>query len=94
LFPFPPEALSADTSRGFELTSINGKTYSLLRLYRHNRLVGVFCLIVAGRTPLRADDLDEPWRVFRGGDVYLTLDCRPFSYPLIQGGGSTTDAPR
>jgi hypothetical protein len=77
-----------------KLAIINGKTYSLLRLYRHNRLGGVFCLIVAGRTPLRADDLDEHWRVFRGGDVYLALDCRPFSYHLIQGGGSTTDAPR
>jgi hypothetical protein len=77
-----------------KLAIINGKTYSLLRLYRHNRLGGVFCLIVAGRTPLRADDLDEHWRVLRGGDVYLALDCRPFSYHLIQGNGSTTDAPR
>ena len=77
-----------------KLAIINGKTYSLLNLYRHNRLGGVFCLIVAGRTPLRADDLDEHWRVIRSGDVYLALDCRPFSYHLMQGEHSTTDAPR
>jgi len=77
-----------------KLAIINGKTYSLLRLYRHNRMGGIFCLVVAGRTPLRADDLDEHWRVFRNRTVYLALDCRPFSYHLIQGEGSTTDAPR
>jgi hypothetical protein len=77
-----------------KLAIVNGKTYSLLRLYRHNRLGGIFCLVVAGRTPLRADDLDEHWRVFRSGTVYLALDCRPFSYHLIQGEGSTTDTPR
>jgi hypothetical protein len=77
-----------------KLAIINGKTYSLLRLYRHDRLGGVFCLSVAGHTPLKADDLDKNWRVFRSGDVYLALDCRPFSYHLIQGDGSTTDAPR
>ena len=77
-----------------KIAIINGKTYSLLRLYRHVRLEGIFCLIVAGRTPLRADDLDEHWRVFRSGDVCLALDCRPFSYHLMQGEGSTTDAPR
>jgi hypothetical protein len=54
----------------------------------------LFCLVVAGRTALRADDLDEHWRVFRSGDVYLALDARPFSYHLIQGEGSATDAPR
>jgi len=77
-----------------KLAIINGKTYSLLRLYRHTRLGGIFCLSVAGRTPLKADDLDKNWRVFRNGNVYLALDCRPFSYHLIQGEGSTTDAPR
>lgn len=77
-----------------KLAIINGKTYSLLRLYRHNRMGGIFCLVVAGRTPLRADDLDEHWRVFRSRTVYLALDCRPFSYHLMQGEGSTTDAPR
>ena len=73
---------------------INGKTYSLLRLYRTTRMGGIFCLAVAGRTPLRGDDLDEHWKVFRSGDVYLALDCRPFSYHLILGEGSPTDAPR
>ena len=38
---------------------------------------GIFCLAVAGRTPLRADDLDDHWKVFRNGDVYLALDYRP-----------------
>lgn len=77
-----------------KLAIINGKTYTLLRLYRHVRLGGTFCLVVAGRTPLHADDLDEHWRVFRHGNVCMALDCRPFSYHLIQGEGSTTDAPR
>ena len=86
--------LTVRDSGSGKLAIINGKTYTLLRLYRHNRLGGIFCLIVAGRTPLRADDLDEHWRVFRGGNIYLALDCRPFSYHLIQSDGTTTDAPR
>lgn len=77
-----------------KLAIINGKTYTLLRLYRHQALDGTFCLAVAGRTPLRPDDLADHWRVFRSGDVYLALNCRPFSYHLIQGQGSTTDTPR
>ena len=86
--------LTVRESGNGKLAIINGKTYTLLRLYRHNRLGGIFCLVVAGRTPLRADDLGEHWRVVRGGVSYLALDCRPFSYHLIQGDGSTTDAPR
>ncbi|MEE8390503.1 MAG: hypothetical protein V3S14_06860 [Anaerolineae bacterium] len=82
-----------DSASG-KLAIINGKTYSLLRLYRHTRMGGVFCLAVAGRTPLRYDDLDEHWRVFRSGSVYLALSARAFSYHLIQGEGSPTDAPR
>lgn len=77
-----------------KLAIINGKTYSLLRLYRHSGLGGIFCLVLAGRIPLRADDLAEHWRVINGGCIYIGLDCRPFSYHLIQGDGSTTDAPR
>ena len=77
-----------------KLVIINGKTYSLLRLYQHNWMGGIFCLMVAGRTSLRAEDLDEHWRVCRSGNVYIALDARPFSYHLIQGEGSTTDAPR
>ena len=77
-----------------KLAIINGKTYSLLRMYSTLRMSGIFCLAVAGRTSLRADDLDEHWKVIRSGDVYLALDCRPFSYHLIQGEGSPTDAPR
>jgi len=76
-----------------KLAIINGKTYSLLRLYQDPRLGGIFCLIVAGRTSLKADDLAEHWRVLRGKDVYAAFDCRPLSYHLIQGEGSTTDVP-
>ena len=72
---------------------INGKTYTLLRLYESDLVGGVFCLVVAGRTPLRPDDLDEHWRVLRSGSVYLALNARPFSYHLIAGDGTTTDAP-
>jgi len=71
---------------------INGKTYTLLRLYECDLVGGVFCLVVAGRTPLRADDLDEHWRVIRSGNVYLALHARPFSYHLIEGEGKSTDA--
>ncbi len=77
-----------------KLAIINGKTYSLVHLYRYTRMGGIFCLVVAGRTRLKTDDLDEYWRVFRSGNIYLALDARPFSYHLIQGDGSTTDAPR
>ena len=77
-----------------KLAIINGKTYTLLRLYRHRRLGGIFCLIVAGRTRLQADDLDEHWRVIQSGDVYLAMKCRPFSYHLIQGRGAQTDVSR
>ena len=77
-----------------KLAIINGKTYSLLRLYQDVRMGGIFCLAVAGRTPLKADDLAEHWKVFRGGSVYMALECRPFSYHLIQGEGTQTDAPR
>jgi hypothetical protein len=77
-----------------KLAIINGKTYSLLRLYRHERLGGIFCLVVAGRIPLRVEDLDEQWYIIHGGTIYIALDSRPFSYHLIQGEGSTTYAPR
>jgi hypothetical protein len=77
-----------------KLAILNGKTYTLLRLYRHRRLGGVFCLAVAGLTGLKAHDLDDHWRVIRSGDVYLALKCRPFSYHLIQGRGAQTDVSR
>jgi len=72
---------------------INGKTYTLLRLYECDLVGGVFCLVVAGRTQLKPDDLDEHWRVIRSGNVYLALNARPFSYHLIAGDNATTDAP-
>ena len=77
-----------------KLAIINGKTYSLLRLYRHERLGGIFCLVVAGWIPLRVEDLDEQWCIIHGGTIYIALDSRPFSYHLIQGEGTVTDAPR
>ena len=77
-----------------KLAVINGKTYTLLRLYQDVRMGGIFCLIVAGRTPLRTDDLAEHWKVFKSGHVHMGLDCRPFSYHLIEGEGTQTDAPR
>lgn len=76
-----------------KLAIINGKTYALLRYYESNVLEGVFFLAVAGRTPLRPDDLVEHWRVFRSGSVYLALNARPFSYQLIQGDNTVADAP-
>ena len=77
-----------------KLAIINGKTYTLLRLYRHRRLGGIFCLVVAGKTRLQVTDLAEHWRVFRAGSVCLALKCRPFSYHLVQGRGAQTDTPR
>ena len=53
-----------DGARG-KLAIINGKTYTLLRQYQDVRMGGIFCMAVAGRTPLRADDLAEHWKVFR-----------------------------
>lgn len=72
---------------------INGKTYTLLRLYADTRLDGPFFLAVAGLVPLRADDLADHWLVVRSGDVYLAFSARPFSYHLMQGEGAPTDAP-
>ncbi len=77
-----------------KLAIINGKTYTLLCLYQHRRMGGVFCLSVAGKTRLQVTDLAEHWRVFRHGSVYLAVKCRPFSYHLMAGRGSQTDAPR
>ncbi len=76
-----------------KLALINGKTYSLLRCYESRALDGIFFLAVAGRTPLKADDLAEHWRVFRSGHVHIALNARPFSYHLIQGDNAPTDAP-
>ena len=72
---------------------INGKTYTLVRYYEHTALDGVFFLAVAGRVPLKPDDLAEHWQVIRNGDVYLALNARAFSYHLIEGDNVTTDAP-
>lgn len=81
------------TIRNGKVALINGKTYTLLRYYETNVLDGVFFLAVAGRVPLKPDDLAEHWQVLRSGDVYLALNARAFSYHLIEGDSATTDAP-
>ena len=73
---------------------INGKTYTLLRWYERPALDGVFFLAVAGRVPLKPDDLAEHWKVIRSGDVYMAMNARPFSYHLIEGDNTPTDAPK
>jgi len=85
--------ITVRASANGKVAILNGKTYSLLRLYECDLVGGVFCLIVAGRVPLKADDLDEHWRVFRSGQTYLALAARPFSYHLVEGDGTLTDAP-
>ena len=70
---------------GRSLALINGKLYSLLAGYDDHRAGGWFFLAVAGRTPLKADDLAEHWEVLRSGPVCLAFAQRPFSYHLAQG---------
>ena len=73
---------------GRTLAVINGKLYTLLAGYDDHRAGGWFFLAVAGRTPLKADDLDQHWQVVKSGPVYLALAQRPFSYHLAQGEGT------
>ena len=73
---------------GRTLATINGKLYTLLAGYDDHRAGGWFFLAVAGRTPLKAEDLAEHWQVVRRGPVTLALAQRPFSYHLAQGEGS------
>jgi len=73
---------------GRTLATINGKLYTLLAGYDDHRAGGWFFLAVAGRTPLKADDLDQHWQVVKNGPVYLAFAQRPFSYHLAQGEGS------
>jgi hypothetical protein len=70
---------------GRPLALVNGKLYTLLAGYDDHRAGGWFFLAVAGRTPLKADDLDEHWQVVRSGPVCLAFAQRPFSYHLAQG---------
>ncbi|HFD40840.1 MAG TPA: hypothetical protein ENJ31_13440 [Anaerolineae bacterium] len=74
------------------LARINGKLYRLLAGYEYENasfgLDGWFFLAVAGRTPLKADDLGKHWQVVRKGPVYLAFAQRPFSYHLAQGEGT------
>ena len=73
---------------GRTLAMINGKLYTLLAGYDDHHAGGWFFLAVAGRTPLKADDLAEHWQVVKSGPVTLALALRPFSYHLAQGEGS------
>jgi hypothetical protein len=73
---------------GRTLATINGKLYTLLAGYDDHRAGGWFFLAVAGRTPLKTDDLAEHWQVIRSGPVTLALAQRPFSYHLAQGEGT------
>ena len=76
------------TGDGRSLALINGKLYSLLAAYDDHRAGGWFFLAVAGRTPLKADDLAEHWLVLRSGPVCLAFAQRPFSYHLAAGEGT------
>jgi len=75
--------------RDRDVVMLNGKTYTLLRAYQDASLdpsaEGWFFLAVAGKTPLRSDDLAEHWTVVRSGDVYLAMRARTFSYHLVDG---------
>jgi hypothetical protein len=73
---------------GRTLATVNGKLYTLLAGYDDHRAGGWFFLAVAGRTPLKADDLAQHWKVIKTGSVYLALAQRPFSYHLAQGEGA------
>ena len=70
---------------GQTLANINGKLYRLLAGYEHPDAGGWFFLAVAGRTALKAEDLDKYWQVVHRGPVYLAFAQRPFSYHLAQG---------
>jgi hypothetical protein len=73
---------------GRTLAIINGKLYTLLAGYDDYRAGGWFFLAVAGLTPLKADDLDQHWKVIKNGPVTLAFAQRPFSYHLAQSEGS------
>ena len=72
---------------GRTLALVNGKLYTLLAGYDDHRAGGWFFLAVAGRTPLKAEDLAEHWQVVKSGPVYLAFSQRPCSYHLAQGEG-------
>ena len=76
------------TGDGRTLATVNGKLYTLLAGYDDSRAGGWFFLAVAGRTPLKVEDLAEHWQVVKSGPVTLAFAQRPFSYHLAQGEGS------
>ena len=73
------------TGDGRRIAIINGKSYLLLCAYEHTYADGYFFLMVAGKTPLKADDLAEHWQVVRSGNVYIAADERLFAYHLALG---------
>ena len=73
---------------GRTLALVNGKLYTLLAGYDDHRAGGWFFLAVAGRTPLKAEDLAEHWQTVKSGPVTLAFAHRPFSYHLAQGEGT------
>jgi len=68
---------------GRVLATVNGKSYTVLAAYEHWRAGGWFFLALAGRTPLKPDDLDKHWKVIRQGNIYFAFAERLFSYHLI-----------
>jgi hypothetical protein len=76
------------TGDGTTIATINGKIYTLLAGYEHWKAGGWFFLAVAGRTPLKPDDLDKHWAVARSGPVTIAYAQRLFSYHLSQGEGA------
>jgi hypothetical protein len=85
------KSITVQDGPGGKIAIINGKTYTLLRGYRTASLDGWFWLAVAGKTPLKKDDLADKWLVTRAGNVYLAYMARPFSYFLLD---ATVDNPK
>lgn len=68
---------------GRMVATINGKTYTMLEGIK---AAGDWCfLVLAGRTPLRFDDLDEHWMVLGRKGLYLAASQRVLSYHLCKG---------
>ena len=82
-----PKQIALRENGDHALAIVNGKTFRLLRGYQYDDGANDawLFLAVAGKTPLKADDLAENWRVVRCGDVYLAMRARAFSYHLIAG---------
>ena len=80
--------LSMQTGNGKTLTTVNGKTYILLRHHVFGN-TGSFFFVVSGAVPLKPDDIDEHWRVIRNHNLYVAFAARYFSYHLLKGEDAT-----